>query len=646
MAAWLGIATGLVEVGLRLFEEGFFFNRWLFFGPQLLWMAPAAEALVFFAAATTLLLLRRLWGGAATPRVALFAFLTLAILGVLFLYEQIHRLAALSLALGLAWQLSRILAARARPITGLVRRTWGVAVGGVLVLGLGVHGWSELNERRTLAGLPAPAAGAPNVLLLVLDTVRAPSMSLHGYPRPTTPALARFARGGVVFEHALSTSSYTPPAHHSLMTGRFPHELRLDLEQAALAGVPTLAERLAAHGYVTAGFVANMEYAGYEQGLHRGFAHYEDYPVSLPELALSSSLVHTVVNHPRVRRLAGSIQPLSRKSAAGLHGDLLDWLARRRGRPFFAFLNYYEAHMPYTPPERFARAFRSSADRVRVYWFWNRQAEWVSAHPRPSQVRAERDAYDGALAYLDEQLGELLTTLRERGLLDDTLVIVTADHGEQFGEHGLFTHNNSLYRQVLHVPLILVFPNGGVPAGLRIQDPVSTRDVAATVLDLVGLGHEARPFPGASLARHWSAGEPDPPGPLFATYSQMGPWSVCVERPPQAALVPGAPRRRDHRESLVAEGYHYIGRGDGTAEVYDFDGDPGEERDLAGSEAGRGSPARLRAAVAAMRCYRSESSNVPRPEAFLLTGVPDGWSEAAAGTLDRIGPGALFEPWE
>jgi len=194
----------------------------------------------------------------------------------------------------------------------------------------------------------------------------------------------------------------------------------------------------------------------------------------------------------------------------------------------------------------------------------------------PEEIRAEFDAYEGAIAYLDCQLGLLFRELERRGILEDSLVIVTSDHGEEFGEHGVFDHGQSLYLPSLLVPLLISFPSC-MPVGKRIEVPVSLRDIPATVLELVGLGAYNSP-PGRSLARYWggSAETSIPLGDVLLSETEHDPTGQAWY-----------PAMKGDIKSLVFEGMHYIKNvGDGREELYDVVGDPWETRDLASAEEG------------------------------------------------------------
>ena len=257
-----------------------------------------------------------------------------------------------------------------------------------------------------------------------------------------------------------------------------------------------------------------------------------------------------------------------------MNRDVLRGLPRRGDRPFFVFINYMDAHIPYVPPQPFFGMFRSGKGGV------------PPAAERASDVFRSRDSYDGSIAYLDDQVGRLLDELRRRGQMENTLVIVTADHGELFGEHGLVGHGNSLYMPLLHVPLVVSFP-GRVPRGRTVPGSVSLADLPATVMDLTGPGG-APTFPCGSLSRTWGDRGSSP---------GAGPSPILSEVSKGVRTPANEPVSRGPLKSLVLGEYHYILNGDGQEEIYDWQADPSEEHDLAGSERGRGILGDLRAAM-------------------------------------------------
>ena len=187
-------------------------------------------------------------------------------------------------------------------------------------------------------------------------------------------------------------------------------------------------------------------------------------------------------------------------------------------------------------------------------------------------VRMVADVYDDCIAYLDRQLGDLLEDLKVRGVLKDTLVILTSDHGEHMGDHLLFFHGCSLYRQLVHVPLVIVEPDV-VPADRMIVEPVSLRDLPATVVDLLGSRREA-PFPGESLARYWKRSD-------RAESPQVEPLLMETGKPLFLTNQGREPAARGPMKALIAGGLHYIRSGDGSEELYNLGSDRKEQTNLA-----------------------------------------------------------------
>lgn len=518
------------------------------------WMTPLANVLLFLAAAIPLGVLGSSWSGARTLPLAAGVFATLGALTLTLLIPGLHHLASLAVAIGIGSRMGGWIGRDPRPrIRTLARVASGVAAI-ILVVAIGREGWQRRQVGTSIASLGAARPQAPNVLVIILDTVRAASMSFLGYGRETTPRLAAFAAEGAVFEQAWSTAPWTLPSHAGMFTGRYPSQLSTNWRDPLDGSVPTLAEALLARGYRTAGFAANHFYTSYESGLTRGFLEYADYRRTPKQVLLSSTLTQTnlfwALLHgngvlPRLRdlvRLDLRLQTMwtsDRKLASHVTEEFLTWQAATAGRPFLAFLNMYDAHLPYDPPAGFAERF--------------------AAEP------SELDRYDGGIAYMDEALGAMFDTLRARGVLDNTLVIISSDHGEGFGEHGLHGHGNSLYRPELHVPLLVRFPPR-VPGGLRVSEPVTLRDLSATALDVAGPSSSAPSLPGTSWLSVIEGGQGS------AVVSEV---SAGVNTEPHHPVSRGAMR------SLVTDSLHYIRNGDGVEEVYRWREDPGESADRA-----------------------------------------------------------------
>ena len=499
---WFGLVVALAEL-LVLGIQKFLLHQWIYAGPHIVWMVPLSYAGLFAALGLGLLLVAR-FSKLVSLRMGVFFFVFSGAFSFLFQwYPRILKLAILLFALGLGIQVARLVSTHIQGFTRLVRRTtpWMVAL--ILAATVIVHGRHWFAESRAFANLPSAPPNAPNVLLIVLDTVRAQSLSVYGYARRTTPELERLAKRGVLFRRAVATAPWTLPSHASMFTGRWPHELSTDFLVPLDAAYSTLAEVLRARGYVTAGFVANNRYTHYETGLNRGFVHYEDYPISFAETVISSSAGRLITNSPILRQLVGYYDLLSRKRASQLNDDFLNWLSSTNRRPFFAFLNYWDAHEPLLPSKPFDTMFGPTDTKglfmVEATRGWL-QDKWELL---PEQVEAHKNSYDAAIAYLDQYLGRLFRELERRDLLKNTIVIITSDHGEQLGEHRLFGHINSVYMPVLHVPLMISFPST-VPENISVAAPVSLRDLAATIFDLAEVKIPGS-FPGKSLRRFWES---------------------------------------------------------------------------------------------------------------------------------------------
>jgi arylsulfatase A-like enzyme len=403
------------------------------------------------------------------------------------------------------------------------------------------------------------------VLLIILDTVRGASTSVHGYARRTTPRLEEWAAQGARYEHAFATAPWTLPSHASMFTGRWPHELTSSLRQPLDDTHPTLAEALRESGYATGAFAANLSYVTWQYGLDRGFLRFEDFPVTVRAVIVASVLGRKVHDRGIVRRRIGFYDEADRKPAATINAAFVRWLDRLDAdRPWFAFLNYFDAHHPYLPPAPFDTMF-GPKPRPRF-----RLGELKYESTTAEEIALEQNSYDGAIAYQDREIDRLLRELERRRLLDGTLVIVTSDHGEHWGEHQRLSHGNSMYRQLIEVPLVIRLP-ARYPRGSVVREPVSLRDIPATVLDAAGIANRWG-FPGATLADFLRPGTP--PRPVLSTNATLG-----------------APEEA----SLVADGLHYVMRSKGPEELYDLAADPADSLDLAATPRGRAALPRFRA---------------------------------------------------
>ena len=568
-AVWLGLTTGLLEVVL-LFLRRYLLDSSAVSALQLnqyaRWMIPISHGMIFgacgliLAAGASVTRSRRLVG------LGVYGLCFLASLALLQVTRGLTTIACSSLAGGFTFWVAPSLLRHARQPSRLVRFSFPALIGLVGIIFSVNAGREKLDEHW----LPTAAPGSPNVLFIVLDTVRAESLSLYGYDRETSPQLKDFAGRGVRFDQARTAAAWTLPSHASMFTGRWPYELSTRPDRPLDDTYPTLAEFLRNHGYATAGFAANTYFCSLWYGLGRGFMHYEDVALTPLEILRSSIMGRYLVRKVSPYNSSRPTAYFERKDAATINSEVLAWLSSRRAdRPFFAFLNYYDAHDPYLsprrPPHPFGRTPASSQDFATLRdWL-----EVVKKRPPARTVDLGRDCYDDCIAYLDDQVGRLFSELDAKGLLENTLVVVTADHGELMGERGEFGHGQSLHHEVVNVPLLVVAPRR-VPSGRIVPTPVSLRDLPATIVDLLDLGRES-PFPGRSLARHWYSSS------TLAPENDELILTETADEVSKTAITATAGR------SIVEANKLYIRKKDGREELYDLATDRAELHDLTGS---------------------------------------------------------------
>jgi arylsulfatase A-like enzyme len=600
--AWMvPVAETLVTLGLAL----------LFVAPALAWSARRAGRSEPARAVS------RVWGWAGA------VLGTLLFLGPLLAVRGLHAVGALALAIGAGTRLRHLVV---RPTPAWQRASsWA---GAIVLGGLPVYSlwqWHRVVHAEERAW-SRPASRAPNLLWIVMDTVRADHTSLHGYRRPTTPQLEALARQGITFAMARSAAPWTLPSHVTMFTGLWPFEHGARIDRPYSGHAPTLAEHLRDHGYSTAGLAGNTGMCNATYGVGRGFDYYVEllcnHEVSLRATLLNSALGAGTLKVARSIGLpvAGEFQP-TRRLAPELIAHAQEWLGRvcernQAGtldsrRPFFLFINFMDAHSPYLPLATLAREFWTEpvpGHRLAIPengWRALQARDAAAADRRPelqreldAVIRRLGDLYDDCLRGLDTELGRFLGDLRAAGMLEETWVVITSDHGEQFGEHNLFGHGTSLYNQQTHVPLILLPPLAATRTaedpfaalrGLRIGVPVSHRDLPATVTGLL-LPGAPNPFPGRSLARHWDADGPDTPDPIL---SQMEDQHLEGEEVQSDRVL--------RLDSMLAEDHLLIESSRKAPELYHLLEDPENLHNLAGRPAERARAERLKHALDALR---------------------------------------------
>jgi arylsulfatase A-like enzyme len=448
--------------------------------------------------------------------------------------------------------------------------------------------------RDVVPDQPPPRTPSPSIVLVVMDTVRADHLSLYGYGRRTTPHLEQLARTATVYTRAYAPSNMTLPTHASLFTGLYGTEHTAHNDEGWAVGRPlparvlTIAELLAARGYATASIAANYVYLGDEFGLDQGFHHVDARPPRLPfggawNFYLRSRIAEVA---SRVIELSPRTRLLSRP-AEEISDLAIRYLARVAGkrRPFFLVLNYMDAHAPCIPPAPYDAMFPGRdpaqpvdlADRLMV------DIRTRGVHLTPRQRAHLVSQYDGGIAHADHQIARVFASLRERGVFDDTLVIVLSDHGESFGEHGIFLHGYSNYDVETRVPLVVKKPRQTTAS--VVAEPVSLLDVwpllssSSGSSEFLGVPRSAGATPRNSLR-----GTPRNSEELRGTRSAAFP--VITEAFPMNRAAAEASLRRAGTAKIDGT-LKTIVNIDGRVETYDLAADPGEARNLAPNEVSR-----------------------------------------------------------
>lgn len=397
-------------------------------------------------------------------------------------------------------------------------------------------------------GDPRNPARPPNIVLVVLDTARADHFSAYGYERATTPAFDRLADDAIRFENAYATSSWTLASHASLFTGLLPVTHRATQENLYLDDeLETLAELLAAAGYRTATFSNNSwisRITNLAQGFDETFPMWREGPAEGPPEA----------HHTNVA--------------------VLDWVEAAQ-RPFFAFVNYIEPHWPYAAPrvyqdrfvpEQVSEKLRARSSFPAMRWYLK------PGKYSPAILHVRSAMYDAGLAHVDAILGQLVAGLEQRDLLEQTLLVVTADHGENLGDNGHQGHSFSLFDSTLRIPL-LIRPPGGVPGGDVRHDPVQLTDVFATLARAGGATASDPRVTGEDLLAEPLASDRPIVGEYYYPRQFLSRFSPAEQE--REVL---APYRRRIRSIHMGDD-KLIWGSDGRHALYDLARDPGELND-------------------------------------------------------------------
>lgn len=582
LAVGLGLIAGLAE-GLMLFLlhraallTWRLQNRAYWY--ETLWIAPLVDFVLFTLAGGFFALAGWLFPRRPVKKVAWFAFILLAMFDWAFilLFGRISLFAILILAAGVSYQVFNSIQKREVIVSARLRKSLPWLAGLTVVLFAAIQGGGWLNEKIRTSNLPDANADAPNVIVIVVDTLRADHLSSYGYERDTSPFMDSLAAQGVRFENAIAPSSWTQPSHASMLTGRYTYETHAET-QPLDDTYPTIGEVMQANGYRTGGFSANTLFFTRRQGHGRGFLHFEDNYQSAPDAFFNSSLYGFIFDFYGLRKALNYEGVPTRIFASDINRSVLDWIDRDTDKPFFVVMNYFDVHDPYTPPEPYRSKYASSPNPGGLI---NGFVERISPDLTPEQIQTEIDAYDGSISYVDAEIQNLFGELDARGLLDDTIMIVTSDHGESLGEHGLLQHSASLYLDEIHVPLIVWNP-AYVPSGKTVDTPVSLTSLPSTILSLVNAKDD--PFPNPSLAA------------LMFNEEVPADWSDPIS---ELAQMVGAaeinPSTHGAMKSVVGAEMQYIVHEKFGEELYNWRDDPQEQNNLADEPSARNALNRFR----------------------------------------------------
>jgi arylsulfatase A-like enzyme len=597
IAAWFGIVAGLGEgCGLLLFQR-INWRQWarvMHVSKEILWISPVVDLCFFLLIAIMVALVSRVVRRVPAVRVLVFLLVFLTAYDWLMLTGHFYRRAALLFALGVTVAFGRWFGrhASATVITWTRSAPWLFSV--LALVTIGIEGGKRINEARAVSNLPSIAPGSANVLVIVVDTLRADHLSSYGYARQTSPNIDNLARNGVLFENAIAPSSWSLPSHASLVTGRAVHENGMGNVQpmpwlgwgnSSLKGLPTLGEALQKQGYRTGAFSANRVYFTSIVGLGRGFLHFEDYFDSVGDCFVRTQFgrefARLYMNRSAKSKFTRAFQYLGlgswldkdsegsgdyggiygiRKRADEVNRETLRWIAQDDQRPFFAFLNYLDVHFAYGGP---------------------------AGYPKPAWDHGTTmDEYDAGVKYTDDFIGQLIHALDASAVLKNTIVLVTSDHGESLGDHGLSFHGAALYWDLVHVPLVIAWP-GHVPEGVRISQPVANADIAKTILSIVA--SKQNPFPGPSLTELWGPFSPRD-------------WPNPISELPQTNTIVAADRAMQGKIPIATDGWmktvvspqwQLIRHEKYGDQIYDWKSDPAESTNMISTPQGRAAAASL-----------------------------------------------------
>jgi arylsulfatase A-like enzyme len=370
----------------------------------------------------------------------------------------------------------------------------------------------------------------PNVILITVDTLRADHIGVYGMPGAQTPTIDRLAHEGARFDRAICQLPQTNPSHAALLTGLYAstNGVKIHMIDQLRSDAQTMADVFLQGGYRTGAIYSWVSLDPQFSGLNRGFQTYDGYVLnrsvifSNPNLEQLAALYRQIEQKVPIVKTAdahlGSSDEIERSldgRADVTNAAVFSWLdAHASSGPFFLWVHYYDPHYPYTPPAGFDHVLGlkysghvdGSIDTLK-------SIEDGKLALTDADLGRLGELYQGEIAFTDSQIGRLVANLGSRGILDDTILVLTGDHGESFGEHGDWTHGMKVFESEVRVPLVMRYP-ARIPAGMTVSAPVQLIDVMPTLLELTGL-RAAKPIQGTSLLPRFTRASTATPGLAF-----------------------------------------------------------------------------------------------------------------------------------
>jgi len=420
-------------------------------------------------------------------------------------------------------------------------------------------------------------ANAPNVLLIVMDTVRGDHLSLYGYKRDTTPNLRKLAEKATLYTRAIAPSDMTLPTHASIFTGLYGTSHGAHYEGPNLPEARpldknflTLAEILSGKGYFTGAVVANTAYLHHDFGLNKGFQHY-DQRCAVPLLgpaefyATRYFYIRKTIRDILTHFLRPPLFDQRFRRAEEINDSVFAYFEKSRNHnaPFFLFVNYMDAHEPYIPPPPFDKYYSDKQATFTLANYFKMQEYIMQLERNITDEEYEHflAQYDGGIAYIDYHLGELIKFLKQRGLYENTLIIITSDHGEVFGNRSLIGHGSSVYQDQVHVPLVIKFPKSNEK--MVIDNLVGIIDLMPTILEVSG--YEVPGYVhGKSLLK------------LEKDDTRV----VLSESFPNPTYIKWHSRFNRYERAIFSKHFKFISSSAGKRELYNLAEDPNESDNL------------------------------------------------------------------